>query len=456
VPRATSRSWGWGNMQICFHFGDYSFNPETCDLFKKNRRLPIGTQVALFLAALLDSPGQIVSREKLESRLWPNQIVGPNNLNVVASQARKLFLDDPASPKFIKTVGQRGYCFIYPIDSTKDGKHPDAAAAAESYYRRGLYLCEVSAECDMQQSVRAFSQAIAENPNHALAHAGLANAFIMSAMYGRMPPEEGFLRARSAAAHALQIDSSLIAAKCSESWVKLCFDRNWTGAHEGFTEAIRADPDYPFAWNGLSLLQNAFGNSEEALKAIRTAWVHDAASPRLSAILAFVYYFARRFRNAVDQSQNAIAFYERSAQAHSCMGLSCLQLNELPRALRHLRLAYEFSGHSSMRLSNLGYAYAVSGEHDKANETLRHLLHISQSHYVPSYALALMYVALGDNEEAFTWLEKACDEHSHWVLFLGVEPMLDPLRADARFAPLLERAGLPHQGSTSDLLARRT
>jgi DNA-binding winged helix-turn-helix (wHTH) protein len=138
-------------MQICFHFGDYSFNPETCDLFKKNRRLPIGAQVALFLAALLDSPGQIVSREKLESRLWPNQVVGLNNLNVVASQARKLFLDDPASPKFIKTVGQRGYCFIYPIDSSKDGKHPDAVAAAESYYRRGLYLCEVSAECDMQQ-----------------------------------------------------------------------------------------------------------------------------------------------------------------------------------------------------------------------------------------------------------------------------------------------------------------
>jgi len=151
-------------MGNCFRFGEFTLFPDIGNLYKKNRKVHISSHSALFLSALLEAHGKAVSREILESRLWPDCEVGSNNLNVVASSTRKALLDNPADPKFIKTVGKKGYCFIHPF--TNDDKTP-GAPTPDSYWQ-GLYNLEEHSEKGLKSSIKAFKQAIAVNPSHAL------------------------------------------------------------------------------------------------------------------------------------------------------------------------------------------------------------------------------------------------------------------------------------------------
>ena len=199
-------------MGNCFRFGEFTLFPDIGDLYKKNRKVHISSHSALFLSALLEAHGKVVSREILESRLWSENEVGSNNLNVVTSNTRKALLDNPDNPKFIKTVGKKGYCFIHPF--TNDDKTPELSALTDAYWQ-GLYRLEERSENSLKASIKAFKQAIAADPSHALAWAGLADAFIMAAMNGMISPEEAYLRARSATGRALRIDPGLIEAKCS-------------------------------------------------------------------------------------------------------------------------------------------------------------------------------------------------------------------------------------------------
>ena len=257
-------------------------------------------------------------------------------------------------------------------------------------------------------------------------------------------PEEAYLRARSAAGRALRIDPGLIEAKCSESWVKLCYDRNWDSAHAGFSEVIQAKPYYSFAWNGLCLLFNAQGRPSEAVTAMQTAWSRNAVSPGLSALLGLFHYFARRYSEAVAHAERALLFNEDSYLANACIGDSCLQLADYPRAVKHLGRAYELSQSPAM-YGRLGNAYSAAGDMPAAQRVLSDLLEARARRYVPAYGIALVYLGLGEKQQALNYLGEAIDEYSHWVLFLQVEPMLDSIREDSQFASLLRRVGFPRE-----------
>ncbi len=427
-------------MGKCFHFDAFALYPESGEFYKAKRKLRIGAQEAVFLATLLEASGQFVSRAEMEARLWPNQAIGLNSLNVVASRARKLLAEEPANPRFIKTVGRRGYCFIHPVHVAEE-QTAENADAADFHLQMGMHLVEVRTEESLKKSFQEFRRAIAELPTHALAYAGLADAFIVSAMYGVLHPGECFLRARSAAARALRIEPELTEAKCSEAWVKLCLDRDWEGAHRAFTEVVRERPEYPRAWNGLSMLMCATGRAEEAIETMRKAWTFDADSPTLSALSGIVYYRARRFSEAAEHARRALLCNEGSSLANECLALSYLQLGDSPRAIQHFQRAYELSGNGPVVLGFLGYAHGVSGDKKKAQAVLQELMERRTRDYVLPQAIALVHAGLGERDQAFNWLEKACDEHSHSVLFLPVEPMLDHLRKDERFTRLLQRVG---------------
>jgi DNA-binding winged helix-turn-helix (wHTH) protein/Flp pilus assembly protein TadD len=435
-------------MAKCFRFGEYTLYPESGELYKKTRKVRVGPHAMQFLASLLEAAGRTVSREDLESRLWPKYSVGTNSLNVVASTARKLLGEVSEKPKFIKTVGRQGYCFIGPVLSS-DADQYSEINRAETNYRKGMLLWEARTEKSLKKSIQAFRQAITDNPSFALAYAGLADAFTMSGLHGMAPPEEAFLRARAAAARALQIDPRLTEAKCSEAWVKLCFDWDWVGAEAGFSEVLREKPKYPFAWNGLSLLRIALGRADEALAAMRTAWTQDAVSPPLSALLAHASYFARRFSEAVEQAQRALAFNEDFPIGHAALGMAYLQLSNYAGAIQHLESAYELSGRSPVMLGHLGYGYGVSGARDKAQQALEQLFRARSRRCVLSYSIALTCLGVGDFEQALAWLERACEEHSHWVLFLRVDPVFDAIRADSRFAALLRHVNFPEAETMS-------
>ncbi len=91
----------------------------------------------------------------------------------------------------------------------------------------------------------------------------------------------------------------------------------------------------------------------------------------------------------------------------------------------------------------LGYAYAKTGRKDEARKLLAELKELSKRRYVPSYWIAIIYAGLDEKGQAFAFLEKAYQERSWWRLWIKMDPMVDNLRSDARFADLVHRVGFP-------------
>ncbi len=112
-----------------------------------------------------------------------------------------------------------------------------------------------------------------------------------------------------------------------------------------------------------------------------------------------------------------------------------------PQARSEFQKGISLDGSTS--LARLGHGYAVAGKRREAQKVLNELNDLSKQKYVSSYDIAVIYVGLGEKEQAFAWLEKAYDERSTWLEFLKVEPQLDPLRSDPRFVELVRRVGLP-------------
>lgn len=90
----------------------------------------------------------------------------------------------------------------------------------------------------------------------------------------------------------------------------------------------------------------------------------------------------------------------------------------------------------------LGHAYAAAGRRDEAQATVRQLDALSKQQYVPPYPVAVIHAALGQKEEAFAWLERAYEQRDSWMDYLALDPRLDGLHSDPRFADLLRRLKL--------------
>src|SRR5262249_7010448 len=131
------------------------------------------------------------------------------------------------------------------------------------------------------------------------------------------------------------------------------------------------------------------------------------------------------------------------ALARFYIGLAYEQKAMLAEAISSFQKAVELSRETVPFLAGLGHAYALAGKKAEARKVLDELEELSKSRYVSPYNNAVICVALGDKDQAFSWLQKAVDERSSWAMYLRVEPRLDPLRSDPRFEPLLQKLKLP-------------
>ena len=157
--------------------------------------------------------------------------------------------------------------------------------------------------------------------------------------------------------------------------------------------------------------------------------------------LGWAYYFAHRYSKAIEQGRKALEMDPQFAFAYRNIGLSFIQRGETEEAIHALSQALELSGNDPTYKSHLGYAYAMAGRLADAEQVIKWLKKVARKKYVPAYYFAIIYLGLDVQDEMFKWLERAFEERSGFLAFLNVEPMLDPLRDDARFAGLLQRVG---------------
>lgn len=435
----------------CIAFGDFELYPEAGKLYKLGCRVTTARpQEVSLLTLLIEHAGEKVSRSEIQDRLWPNTKPPKNRLNVVVSEARSALGDTNKEPrKFIATLGEDGYCFIHPIKRVKRATGSYEDIEAEQAYREGMQCLENREDASLRNAVACFKQAISRNPSHALAWVGLANAYVILGIHCVDAPDDTFPKALAAAKEAASIDASLPEALVPLAMVELCYFRTTGSAIEKFRKALKSKPSLHLAHNGLGLLQAATGRVEEFVASLHKAIAVSPLSPPLNAFLCYSLCFTRRFDDAIVAGRKAVLGDPDSFLAHVCLGNAFLFRAQYNEALTHLNNARSLSHDSKHSIGFWAYGCAKAGLRERAEQGLSKLMSLPRHEYLPSYFIGLIHLGLGQMDVAIDWLNRACDERSHWVIFLNSDPTFDELRKHPRFNNLLDRVGLQNIANSS-------
>jgi eukaryotic-like serine/threonine-protein kinase len=320
-------------------------------------------------------------------------------------------------------------------------RRPVTPAAFEAYLR-GRYFWNKRTESDLNRSIEYFNQALALDPGYALAHAGLADAFIVLGVFGLRAPSDAYPKAKAAALRAIDFDATLAEAYDSLGHVKAALDWDLPGAEQDYKRALELNPNYPSAGRGYGYILSLMQRHEEALAQLKGARDLDPLSMSVNAFLGLVSMKARRYDQGIAASRVAVELDPNNPQGHWILARALDAANQLPEALAEAEKAASLSGGSQPYNGHLGYAYARIGDRDRALEIVRKMQELAKTRYISAYYLALIYATLGEPDLALASLEKAYEERDTRLLEV-FDPAFDILRSDVRFQDLVRRIGLP-------------
>ena len=316
---------------------------------------------------------------------------------------------------------------------------PTENTEAYQLYLRGRFFWNKRTGQNLNKAADYFSQAIAADPNYALAYVGLADAYVLMPFYGAGGPQDCYPKAKAAAEKALELDNSLAEAHTSLAQV-FCYHLELHPAVREFDRAIELNPNYPTAhqWYGSSAL-TALGQFDKAIAEVKRAIELDPLSLVINTDLGNTLYRARRYDDAIAQMRKTLEMDPGFYYAHWNLGSALAAKGALGSAIEEYQKARSLNDDPSM-LGLLGRALAVSGNRTEAMKILEQLNTISKERYVSAYSFALVHLGLGDKDEAVRYLEKAYEDRAGELLrYIRVDPLLDPLRGDPRFEALVHK-----------------
>ncbi len=322
-------------------------------------------------------------------------------------------------------------------------KRPTQNAAAYQDYLKGRYYWNKRTAKAVKKGIEYFEQAIEKDPSYPLAYAGLADSYDILGFYGFAAPRDAFPKAKTAALKALEIDEALPEAHASLAYVNFYYDWDWLGAEREFKRSIELNPAYATARMFYSGYLTVMGRHQEAHAESEKAQELDPLSLINNANIALIFYFARQYDQAIEQCRKTLEMDPNFVVAHAWLGQTYLQKGVFHEAIKEFQTAIELSEGSPFYVAMLGHACAVAEDIPEAQKLLDQLEKLSVGAYVSSYSIAEVYVGIGDRDKAFEWFQKAYEERSRALVFLRVDPRLDPVRSDPRFQDLLRRIGLP-------------
>jgi len=322
-------------------------------------------------------------------------------------------------------------------ESQSLGQKPTEDLEAYQLYLKGRHAAATFT--DPVNAMRYLQQAIARDPDYALAYNGLAY-YYFSGTDGLFAGSECLPRARQAAEKALQLDPSLAEAHTWLGAVYWWYDRDYAAARREFETAVKMQPDLASARGTYGWYLVAAGQVDEGLVQSRRAVELDPLSSETNTWLGINLYLTRRYDEAVTQLRAAINTDPDYGYAHMFLGRVYAHTGRFSEAVAELRTAMSLPGPEAE--AALGRAYADAGDRSKATEVLNHLHEQMRDTFVSAAFLATVHIGLGQVDEAFAALEEAAAQHSYYAAWWKIDPELDPLRADPRFAVLLKNAGL--------------
>jgi DNA-binding SARP family transcriptional activator len=319
-------------------------------------------------------------------------------------------------------------------------RHTENTEAYHAYLK-GRYYWNKRATEWLKKGVENFRLAIDLDPSFASAYSGLSDSYTLLVVREAISPEEGYPKAKAAAAMALKIDEALAEAHASLGHARL-HNWEWEAAEKDLKRAIELNPGYPSAHHWLSEHLTAMGRCDESIAELRLAAELDPLSLIINADLGRAFYYARRYDEVIKQEARTLEMDPNFWLSHINLGRSYTQKGMHAEAIRELKHASELSANNTESLSFLAFAYSAAGKRGEALRLLRRLSRQAKRGYVPPYHLAIVHAGLGEKEQAFDCLELAFEKHSVDLFTQKVEPLFDCLREDRRFLDLLVRIGL--------------
>jgi len=311
---------------------------------------------------------------------------------------------------------------------------------AHQLYLKGRYFWNKRTGNDLKKSIDYFQQAIAVDPNYALAYAGVADAYVWLPGYTAGTTRDCYPKAKAAATKALQLDDTLAEAHTTLALAIWLYDFDSAQAIREFQRAIELNPNYAIAHQqyGNNTLA-ALGRFDDAIGEGKRAVELDPLSLVINTDLGSDYYYARRYDEAIAQLRKTLEMDPGFYIAHLVLGQVLDAKGARDAAIVECQKARALNDDPSV-LGVLARAYGLSGNKMEAEKILDQLKKLSQERYVSAYSFALTYLGLGDKEEELRWLEQSYqDRAGSDIGFIRVDPLLDPLRGDPRFEALAEK-----------------
>jgi DNA-binding winged helix-turn-helix (wHTH) protein/Tfp pilus assembly protein PilF len=477
--------------QSRIRFGDFEADLRTRVLRREGRHLRLQEKPFQVLAAILERPGDLVTREELHQRLWGTDtfVDFDNNLNTAVYKLREALGDTTETPRFIETWPKKGYRFVGTVEAdpqaaasgepaTAPGKGEAPAPprkgwslaaafvlvlalvasasylvvaatssaalptnpAAREAFLKGRYLMEKGGSGDLRRAAAYFEQAIGEDPGFARAHAGLAGALMALPGRGR----QDSVRAKAAARKAIELSPGLAEAHHRLASLYMYEDWSWTPAGEAFAQAARLAPDSAEIHHSYAGYLSAMGHHDRALGEMREALRLDPVSVAVSADTGWYWFVARRYDESIAQSKKALELDPRHLGAHYYVLLALAAKGDTVGARDWAARYLTLLGGTEEEAARVGSGDPGAGLRAFWQIRLARAQERARTEPVAAQEFALLYASLGDADNALTRLEEAFEEHHGWLLpFMRVYPPLDALRAHPRFVALEDRMQFP-------------
>jgi adenylate cyclase len=329
------------------------------------------------------------------------------------------------------------------------GCSADTNPEAYDAFFRGLhefntYVHDYS-ENRLRDALAQFEDAVRKDPNCAPAHAWHAVASVHLAD-DFLSPRQVYPRARLSAERALELDPRLAEAHAVQGSIKLFYDWDLHGAERALKRSLELNANSALARIYHALLLSASRRHPEAVAQARLAMDIDPLAPLASWCLGWTLFRACELDAVLDHAQSRVAANPGDAVAHLQLGMTVLEQGRASDGLASIRRATALAADHPFYLAVLANAAARAGHGAEALALVERLEDRSRERYVPPSQIAYAHVGLGDMDTAFRWLDRAAAERDAMLVFVDVEPLFAPVRADPRYERLRKAVGLDLAG----------
>ena len=317
-------------------------------------------------------------------------------------------------------------------------KHYTENTEAYRLYLQGRFYWNKRTGKDLFKSIEYFEQAIALDPNYALAYAGLADSYALLSPYLAASPADAMPKARDAALKALALDDQLVEAHTALGLILNTYDYDFAGAEREFKRAIELNPNYATAHQFYGELLMYLGRREESEAEFRLALEIDPFSLIINRQYGESLIYARKYEASVVQLRKTLDLDPNFASTHASLSFIYQTIGKYQDAIEEYAKFQELIGED-------GNAKIIRQSFAEGNfeDFLRTMTGENRPSNATSYSVATWYALLGEKDKAFDELNKAFENREYSIVLLKVDPRFDEIRSDARFSALLRRVGFP-------------